>query len=476
MNRSTSSVQYYVLAAKLLGPRPKSIKSQKTDPKLSYRDIYGRWDEFWQSWYICIDNEPTGNPTVPQPTNINGQTEALTSLGMTYFCIPHNEKLTDYWDKVEDRLFKIRYCMDIDGITRELPLFAPPIDPELLVRATAAGLDIDTVLAGLYTPLLPYRFNVLLQKANEICADVKSLGAASLAALEKKDAEELALLRSSQEIEMLNLMSYIKEQQIKEANANLDVLNQNMALAKEKLIQYQKLLGKPAVSFDQSGLPVLSTSSSLQVAANPPGEVTGLGLIQHEVGQLNSLDEAHTYQEQAGIASTVSGVLHALPDNINGALVSQIKMGGSHFGNAAGALASFLNTLASNASHDANKKSIFAFYQRRQDEWVFQSKLALEEMKQINKQIIATEIRKAIAEHELENHQRQIENAQASYEFMHDKYTNQELYSWMVGEFSAVYFNSYQLACDMAKMPKSLSNTSLEWKTPASSSTSIGTP
>ena len=46
---------------------------------------------------------------------------------------------------------------------------------------------------------------IMMQKATELCNEVKSLGgAALLAALEKKDAEHLSLLRSSQEIKLLS--------------------------------------------------------------------------------------------------------------------------------------------------------------------------------------------------------------------------------------------------------------------------------
>src|SRR5437879_12791583 len=34
---------------------------------------------------------------------------------------------------------------------------------------------------------------------------------------------------------------------------------------------------------------------------------------------------------------------------------------------------------------------------------------------------------------------------------MHDKFTNQELYDWMVGQIAATYFQSYQLAYDVTK-------------------------
>ena len=45
------------------------------------------------------------------------------------------------WDTVADRLFKIRNCQNIDGVERQLALFAPPIDPAALIRATSMGLS-----------------------------------------------------------------------------------------------------------------------------------------------------------------------------------------------------------------------------------------------------------------------------------------------------------------------------------------------
>src|SRR5262247_336801 len=52
---------------------------------------------------------------------------------------------------------------------------------------------------------------------------------------------------------------------------------------------------------------------------------------------------------------------------------------------------------------------------------------------------------------ELKNHQTQIDNAREVEEVLGDKYTNEELYGWMIGQLSTVYFQSYQLAYDLAK-------------------------
>ena len=67
------------------------------------------------------------------------------------------------------------------------------------------------------------------------------------------------------------------------------------------------------------------------------------------------------------------------------------------------------------------------------DEWNFQADTAELELKQIDKQIIAAEIRLAIAEKELENHNLQMEQSKEVDDYMRSKFTNAELYDWMVG-------------------------------------------
>jgi hypothetical protein len=92
-----------------------------------------------------------------------------------------------------------------------------------------------------------------------------------------------------------------------------------------------------------------------------------------------------------------------------------------------------------------------AGYKRRQDDWDHQAELATKELEQVKQQILAAEARVAIAEKDLENHDLQIEHTEEVDDFMRDKFTNAELYDWMVGQLSALYFQSYQLAYDMAK-------------------------
>jgi hypothetical protein len=55
-----------------------------------------------------------------------------------------------------------------------------------------------------------------------------------------------------------------------------------------------------------------------------------------------------------------------------------------------------------------------------------------------------------VARRELEQHDLQIEQSTATRDFMRDKFTNETLYGWMVSETSALYYQAYKLAYDLA--------------------------
>jgi receptor-binding and translocation channel-forming TcA subunit of Tc toxin len=359
---------------------------------------------------------------VPQISFVAAVGEAAP-LPMLYFCIPHNDKMLGYWDTIADRLYKIRHCMNIEGVVRQLALFAPPIDPAALVKAVAAGLDIGSALADLNAPLPLYRFNAILQKANEVCNDVKALGGALLAALEKKDAEALGLLRQSQELRLLEAVKAVREQQINEAKENLEGVKKNKELAQIKQLFYASR------EFMNAGEITAMALSGASVAIN-----TGIAIGYALAGGLKAVP-----QFIIGAAG-FGGSPHATGET-----------GGRTFGEIAEDAVATLSAISTALEKGASIASTVAGYERRQDEWDFQKDLAVKEIEQLEKSIAAAELRIAITEKELENQALQIENTQATDAFMRSKYTDQELYQWQVGQVSGVYFQSYKLAYDLAK-------------------------
>ena len=470
----------YVLAARLLGPRPRDIPVDHAKPPQTYRslpkDSNGNLAQFSEAWLGLVDQPGLANVFLEAPGTAvarrpvfaaagNGTivvgaegaqpsagTEILASLGSLAFCIPRNSKIDELHDLVGGRLWNIRHCRNIEGVPRELPVWDPPIDPLLLIKAKAAGLDLNTVLAS-YPPATPhYRFATVLQKAKELAAEVKSLGAAMLAALEKRDAEEMALLRSRHEVAMLTLVRDTRQRQIDEAGGAIVALEQSQETVRERFNQYQRLLGKNSATKGQDGLPVVEQGSMLSVSNDAGGAASGLGLVNKEIQQLGLTKEAKDFTLVANVLHVIAGVAHAVPNfTIGAAGTYQTTFGGSNVGSALDAVAKGFEAVVSDKSLGANQAGALAGYERRQDEWVHQSKLALAELKQLDKQILAAQIRKDIAQKELESHELQIENTKEVDDFFHDKFTSKDLYRWMSARLAEAYFRGYQLAVDVAQ-------------------------
>lgn len=416
------ATQLYIRAAEILGSRPEQVPARKHQ-NLTYRELEQKKLDPFSNVLISIENKLAATGvSAGSPNNSQGEMPTLDTL---FFCIPHNDKLLKYWDTVEDRLFKIRHCMTIEGKVRELPLFQPPIEPGLLVRATAAGIDIASVLNDLYAPMPHYRFQIMAQKATELCAEVRSLGSALLVALEKKDAEHLALLRSGHEIALLKAVRDLKENQIKEARENRAALDKAWESAEKRRLYFE---GLAQGSLDES-------------------------LSSYEREHLKKLEEAHLDQSRAGgyeLASSSANVLPTISQPL-GPGIPSISYGGSNIGAALFAVARWVNLLAVASTYKGTKASIMGGHERRRDEWIHQAELAEKEQEHIEKQKAAADIRIEIAETDLKNHDLQIENAKEVDSYMRRKFTSEQLYSWMVSQISALYFQSYQLAYDLAR-------------------------
>jgi hypothetical protein len=88
----------------------------------------------------------------------------LSILGPV-FCLPVNKTLLARWDRVEDRMWKLHHCLDLDGVRRDLALFAPELDPMSRVAATALGLTPDDLVSDVAADVPPYRFAYLIERA-----------------------------------------------------------------------------------------------------------------------------------------------------------------------------------------------------------------------------------------------------------------------------------------------------------------------
>ncbi|MFC8940126.1 neuraminidase-like domain-containing protein [Streptomyces griseoincarnatus] len=419
---NNEATQLYVLAATMLGPRPKNVPRRVPNPVRTFYQLQAAGIDVFGNVLRQVENLLPG---VPAPSAPVPDGPELPRLDVLYFGIPTNEKLLTLWDTVDDRLFKIRHCMNIAGQARQLPLFEPPIDPALLVKATAAGLDIGAALSDISAPMPAYRFSVMLQRAQEVCAAVSNLGAAMLSALEKRDVEALTALRSSHEMALLDLLRDVRDSQVAEARETWEASLRSRDVVELRRAYHQRLLDEGLNTGEHVSLALSGVSLGLEATI-----VVGTILC----GGLKLIPTFLAGAAGFGGTPTVSG-----------------STGGPQIGGAAESAVSVLRSLATAAEKGASVASVLAGHARRAQEWEHQAAMAATELLQVDKQILAAEIRHRIAEQELRHHDRQRANATAEEDFQRTKFTNKELFDWMVGQLSAVYFQSYQLAFDLAK-------------------------
>jgi Tc toxin complex TcA C-terminal TcB-binding domain/Neuraminidase-like domain/Salmonella virulence plasmid 28.1kDa A protein len=444
------AIQCYVLASHIYGPRGQEIPKRGKTLSQTYNSLLDMWDAFGNAMVELELVFPFSNQTPLPIGESNGQAGLANVFGFAttlYFCIPDNPQLRALRDTIDDRLFKIRHCQDIEGVVRHLPLFEPAIDPALLVQAAAQGLSLSSVLNDLNSPMPNYRFYYLLQKALELCSEVKALGNSFLSAKEKGEAEALGQLRARHESSIHNLVMEVKKQQLDEAGKALDALQQSRKGPVYRLQHYLKLIGE-----DLSKVPDSNTDfGELPDQIEQPVDESGLKLIQYEKEEMDKAAEANDKQEDIGRLEAAANILHAIPNFDIPSLPLKFTFGGSNVGSAMQAVARANQVVVGNRTFSSTNAGRKASFLRQLQDRVQQANTAGYEIKNIDKQILTQQIRINIAEQEITNQQKQIDNAQEMEDFLRNKYTNQELYSWMDSQIRTLYHQAYNLAYDLAK-------------------------
>jgi hypothetical protein len=451
INKAT---QLYVLVSDHLGELPEQIPAPQSPNEPDYASIQGKLDAF-SNFSEMLENEfPYAGPVTSDPQS---QASGLLGLSKTlFFCIPQNQQLLQYWSTVAGRLYNIRHCLNIQGVPQQLALFQPPANPLLLIEAEAEGIDPGSVLADVSAPLPNYRFSYLSQRAAELASTCQSFGRQFLDVLEKNDSEGLALLRATQETQILNQMTDMKQQQVNEAQANVTALSASRAVAVTRYNYYQLLLGAgtPAV-------PAFGASIDLAtVPTEPPQPTGGVQLISEEASELSLSTQAALLHAGAGLLQTLASQQAMMPTISAGTAFEpfgtggniSVSFGGSNFASSIEAVVHGIETAANYLTYQAWSAGKMGGYFRRQQEWTLQSNLAAGEIMQIDQQTQAANVRVTIAQDDLDTHTQQIANAQKVQDYLTAKFTSQQLYTWMIGQVSSLYSQLYQLAYSTAKL------------------------
>ena len=415
----------YVLAYDLLGQKPANMGRLKLEAAMAYADGTEGLDNANTSDYdFLLGIKGIGRTS--QELGLAGQglshgaSDSVMSVAANpYFYVPDNFLFLEYWDRVEDRLYKIRHSLNILGVKQPLPLFQPPIDPMALVRAVAGGMPLSAAISGLHLPVPHYRFRFMLDRAKELVGQVTQFGDALLAALEKKDAEELTLLQNRQEGIILKMNRQIRQAQLEDAILNTKVLEETKNSTQIRLEHFEELIDEGFFLGEQIQMGIIAAGAAM------------MGI--------------------SAIIKTASSLPRAAPEAYVGPFIAGVSHGGGKVGDIIEAIGEGLETGGDAVSMLAEIPAIIANQQRQEMDWEMEKALALSELVQLDYQIEGARLQEQIARYEIDLLEKEIEHQEETAKFMRDKFTNAQLYQWQIGRLSGLYYQTYKLAYDVAK-------------------------
>ena len=431
------AIQFYIMAADILGPKsaeapdPLTGEIRTADELIAEAGEDGNLEwantllEYEDSMLIGrIRDKNTYQNRYPYRTSLIANISKQTF----YFNVPRNENLMTFWDTVADRLYKIRNSLNIEGVKRTLALFAPPIDPGMLVKARAAGLSISDILADAGAALPHYRFKVIVAKALEIARDLRNMQESLLQALKDKDSEALAQLRLQHRIAAKKLSQNIFEIQMKE----LETEASSLEVEKEKKTKKQE--------HHKSNIEKLKTD--------------------FENGYAKTMQKVADLREKVESAKRIASALYSIPDLDAGGIVNAFggidfhmaAYGGRKLGEAAITMAESYLSKAMEREAAALQQKAKGEEKKATEEETFEESIATNEIDQTEKAIIVNTIRQEQNEKEQELFEKELERDEEEYEFLCDKFTNKDLHEWLVKQMTKLSKTMCKLTTKVARM------------------------
>ncbi|HLP32307.1 MAG TPA: neuraminidase-like domain-containing protein [Bacteroidia bacterium] len=347
----------------------------------------------------ALNAQVTAQRPVNNVYDANNDVRKRTGLGpvlSTYqsqfiYCIPNNPVKFYYSLYAEMNLFKLRNCMNIAGVQRELDPYAAPTDTTSGLPYIGIGGQIQYAGTPKYNPSI-YRYEVLIERAKQLGNLAQQMESAMLASLEKRDAEDYSRQKAKQEL------------QLGRQNVKLNNLRVKTAEEEVKLAELQK--------------------ERSEFMEDYYSELLSVGLSTAEIGSIAAFSGAQVAFMAASSTAT------AAPSSDKSFISANI-------GQALSSAASILSQMAS--------------YARRAQEWQFQRGLASWDVKLGSQGVKIANSRLRVSGQELRISEMQADFADDSLNFLENKFTNTELYEWMSGVLSGVYMSFLQMATSMAK-------------------------
>ncbi|MCA1702140.1 MAG: hypothetical protein LC808_02265 [Actinobacteria bacterium] len=315
----------------------------------------------------------------------------------------------------ELNLFKLRSGRNIAGIKRQ----ATPVTQPAL---TLDRLPVAGNAQRLFRPT-PYRYAVLVERAKNLVSIAQQIEQAFLAALEKRDAEVYNLLKAGHDLQLAGATQDLHTLQVKEAAEGIGLAERQLDRAATQRDTYQEWIDAGLNGWERDMLTQYESA----------------GRVKNTIA---FLDAALT-TAQAVVSASSGGFLGT---GASAGLATAALVGGL-----SALRAGAVGTL-NNAETAAQIDSATASFERRNQEWELQRQLAEGDMAIGAQQVVLAQTHTDVARQEEFISGIQHDHAQATVEFLANKFTSAELYAWMSGILGGAYNYFLQQATAMAQL------------------------
>ena len=437
------AIQFYVLAAELLGPKNLDAPEPEAAPPLTANDLLSRTDDLGNA-FIEYENYALVGKSRAKTLSARAMDARARRTGnivesMFYFSVPRNDTLFSYWDTIADRLYKIRNSLNIQGVKRTLALFAPPIDPGMLIKARAMGISIDTILNSTTEKMPIYRFRVIVKLAVDMAKDACQMGRDLLAVLEKQDAEQLQVFKAKCDKAVVAESRAVHEMEVKSLEA-------------EKVKLEEKKTAKQNTSKKQKAMHLVSVA---------------------EKKYQKLMEKVAKIQETVEKVRNIASATFKIPDFKYGSVINAFggprfdieSLGGTKLAeNLVSAAESYAARFAQRQL-DAAKTKLQAELERRKKEWLLEDEVADAEVVEVEKEEVINEIKAQQVEKKHQSIEREVLRSEQMYDVLSEKFTNDELYNWLEKELGTVFRQYVKLLTDVALMAEKAYHFEIDGKT-----------
>jgi hypothetical protein len=329
----------------------------------------------------------------------------LSVMDNNNFLLPLNTQLLNIWNLIDSRLYNLRHNLSIDGLPINVPLYATPVNPTMLIQQSAAGGSLTSANAELSTTIPPYRFRTMLQSASGAVGTLSQLGQTLLSYYERGDSTALQELQQQQMLDVSSFTLSLQQQAIDALYADQSALLASQQIAQQRYDHYYQLYQNGVSSSEQQAMDMQTQSGELTTSAQP--------------------------------FLTSGAALNMMPN------VAGTSVGGMILGASLTVEGVNLQLEGEAIAVSAQRIAASEQYRRRSEEWQIQYQQAQAEVTAIGKQLDALTIRQQAAQTSLDLAKAQQANLQTTLSFLSSRFSKSSLYTWLTGQLSALYYQAY---------------------------------